>query len=111
MERVDSRDGGICSEGDCDGTMRLKHGTYGSFYGCSNYPDCRHTEPDPNNLAGNTKRNNNRIRGKNKNGIDRLEDAVSHESRIKILEELVSNMAERIESLEFYLDNSEVLGE
>ncbi|MCG7344808.1 NERD domain-containing protein [Sporosarcina sp. ACRSL] len=28
----------------CDGQLILKSGRYGKFYGCSNYPECRHTE-------------------------------------------------------------------
>ena len=30
---------------DCGSVMILRHGKYGDFYGCSNYPACRHTEP------------------------------------------------------------------
>ena len=32
---------GICPQ--CGGTLVLRHGRYGSFYGCSNYPRCRFT--------------------------------------------------------------------
>ncbi|UCZ52895.1 NERD domain-containing protein [Bacillus shivajii] len=28
----------------CNATLSLKKGKYGSFYGCSNFPKCRHTE-------------------------------------------------------------------
>ncbi|GEN82865.1 DNA-binding protein [Sporosarcina luteola] len=28
----------------CSGILTLKSGRYGTFYGCSNYPDCRYTE-------------------------------------------------------------------
>lgn len=28
----------------CSGTLNLKTGRYGKFYGCSNYPGCRYTE-------------------------------------------------------------------
>lgn len=30
---------------DCGSPMVKRHGKYGDFYGCSNYPKCRHTEP------------------------------------------------------------------
>jgi len=30
-----------CNEGD----LIIKHGRYGKFIGCSNYPECKHTEP------------------------------------------------------------------
>ena len=30
---------------ECGGTMIKRHGKYGDFYGCTNYPKCRHTEP------------------------------------------------------------------
>lgn len=30
-----------CNEGD----LIIKHGRWGKFIGCSNYPDCKHTEP------------------------------------------------------------------
>lgn len=29
---------------DCGGVLQLKEGQYGEFLGCSNYPDCEHTE-------------------------------------------------------------------
>ena len=32
---------GICPQ--CGGTLVLRHGKYGNFYGCSNYPRCRFT--------------------------------------------------------------------
>ena len=32
---------GICPQ--CGGTLLLRHGRYGKFYGCSNYPRCRFT--------------------------------------------------------------------
>ena len=28
----------------CDGTLQLRTGPYGLFWGCSNYPQCRYTE-------------------------------------------------------------------
>jgi hypothetical protein len=28
----------------CDGTLILREGKFGKFYGCSNYPKCRYTE-------------------------------------------------------------------
>ena len=31
---------GICPK--CGGTLVLRHGKYGSFYGCSNYPKCHY---------------------------------------------------------------------
>ena len=27
----------------CNGTLKLRNGKYGSFYGCSNYPNCKFT--------------------------------------------------------------------
>ena len=33
---------GICPK--CGGTLVLRHGKYGNFYGCSNYPTCRFTK-------------------------------------------------------------------
>ena len=35
------------SSGDCpfcDGYLILRHGKYGEFYGCSNYPRCKFTK-------------------------------------------------------------------
>lgn len=32
---------GICPK--CGGTMKRRYGRYGSFYGCSNYPNCKYT--------------------------------------------------------------------
>lgn len=32
---------GVCPR--CGGTLVLRHGKYGSFYGCSNYPKCKYT--------------------------------------------------------------------
>jgi len=29
----------------CGGNLVLRNGTYGSFYGCSNYPNCKYTHP------------------------------------------------------------------
>jgi len=29
---------------ECGDRLALKHGTYGDFWGCESYPDCRHTE-------------------------------------------------------------------
>lgn len=29
----------------CGSVMMKRHGKYGDFYGCSNFPSCRHTEP------------------------------------------------------------------
>ena len=34
-------DGKICPQ--CGGTLVLRNGKYGSFYGCKNYPKCRYT--------------------------------------------------------------------
>ncbi|HSJ38132.1 MAG TPA: NERD domain-containing protein [Planococcus sp. (in: firmicutes)] len=34
--------GAMCTK--CGSEMKLKKGRYGSFYGCSNYPICRHTK-------------------------------------------------------------------
>lgn len=31
----------------CGSVMKLKKGRYGLFFGCSNYPECRHTEKSP----------------------------------------------------------------
>ena len=36
-------DNGKCPK--CGGNLVLRKGTYGQFYGCSNYPDCRYTHP------------------------------------------------------------------
>ncbi|MGN0947529.1 MAG: DNA topoisomerase III [Megasphaera sp.] len=36
----------------CGSAMVKRHGKYGDFYGCSNYPTCRHTEP----IAGEKKK-------------------------------------------------------
>ena len=33
--------GNICPR--CGGTLVLRKGKYGTFYGCSNYPKCRYT--------------------------------------------------------------------
>ncbi|WP_157888214.1 nuclease-related domain-containing protein [Bacillus marinisedimentorum] len=38
----DSRDRNICPK--CGGSLSLKKGNFGSFYGCSNYPKCRYTK-------------------------------------------------------------------
>ncbi|WP_295217388.1 NERD domain-containing protein [Ruminococcus sp.] len=32
---------GLCPR--CGGTLLLRHGAYGDFYGCSRFPDCRYT--------------------------------------------------------------------
>lgn len=32
----------ICPE--CGGKMVLRNGKYGQFYGCENYPKCKHTD-------------------------------------------------------------------
>ena len=29
---------------DCGGALKIKHGRYGKFIGCSNYPKCKHIE-------------------------------------------------------------------
>lgn len=29
----------------CGGMLVLRQGIYGSFYGCSNYPNCKYTHP------------------------------------------------------------------
>ena len=29
---------------ECGDRLVEKHGTYGTFWGCASYPDCRHTE-------------------------------------------------------------------
>ena len=34
---------GMCPK--CGGTLVLRNGKYGKFYGCSNYPKCRYTAP------------------------------------------------------------------
>lgn len=36
-------EGRTCPE--CGSLMLRRHGKYGDFYGCGNYPKCRHTEP------------------------------------------------------------------
>ena len=40
-ERKEMINKGICPK--CGGKLVLRHGKYGAFYGCSNYPDCRFT--------------------------------------------------------------------
>ncbi len=30
---------------ECGGQLMIRHGRFGKFIGCSNFPDCRHTEP------------------------------------------------------------------
>ena len=35
----------ICPQ--CGGELRVKTGKYGKFYGCSNYPNCKHTQSIP----------------------------------------------------------------
>jgi DNA topoisomerase-1 len=30
---------------ECGNQLMIRHGRYGKFIGCSNFPDCRHTEP------------------------------------------------------------------
>jgi len=30
---------------ECGSPLVLRHGRYGKFIGCSNFPECRHTEP------------------------------------------------------------------
>ena len=41
-DELDSKlDSGICPK--CGGTLVLRNGRYGSFYGCSNYTDCKFT--------------------------------------------------------------------
>jgi restriction system protein len=42
-ETTKEKDKIICDK--CGGEMILKHGRYGDFYGCSNYPKCRNTKP------------------------------------------------------------------
>jgi len=32
---------------ECDGRLVRKHGKYGDFLSCVNYPDCRHSEDIP----------------------------------------------------------------
>ncbi|MBG9979982.1 type I DNA topoisomerase [Facklamia sp. DSM 111018] len=46
MEEIEIKDepaGFNCPE--CDNPMVIKIGRYGKFYACSNFPDCRHTQP------------------------------------------------------------------
>lgn len=33
-----------CPMPECDGTLRTRHGRYGLFLGCSNFPRCKHSE-------------------------------------------------------------------
>ena len=40
--RIQLEDMLICPK--CNGALLLKHGPYGEFYGCSNYPKCRYTK-------------------------------------------------------------------
>ena len=34
---------GICPR--CGGKLVMRNGSYGQFYGCSNYPKCKFTKP------------------------------------------------------------------
>ena len=36
------KEGRVCPQ--CGGAMVCRHGKYGDFWGCTNYPKCRHTE-------------------------------------------------------------------
>ncbi|WP_342769563.1 topoisomerase DNA-binding C4 zinc finger domain-containing protein [Suttonella ornithocola] len=36
--------------GACGGILKLRQGKKGKFWGCSNYPDCKHTEQDVNGI-------------------------------------------------------------
>ncbi len=38
-------DPNLCPEPGCGGILKEKNGRYGSFWGCSNYPNCRYTRP------------------------------------------------------------------
>lgn len=38
-----SESGGPCPRNNCGGTLVLRRGRFGEFYGCSNYPRCRQT--------------------------------------------------------------------
>lgn len=40
-QKKDAVSSGKCPR--CDGTLVLRNGKYGSFYGCSNYPSCNYT--------------------------------------------------------------------
>jgi len=37
----------VSAEGcpSCSGHLVLRHGKYGPFYGCSNYPNCTYSQP------------------------------------------------------------------
>ncbi len=41
-DKVKSKGGRICPV--CGSPMKKRNGRYGEFWGCSSYPDCRHTE-------------------------------------------------------------------
>ena len=43
LKRDIAVESGICPR--CGGTLMLRQGKYGKFYGCSNYPKCKYTTP------------------------------------------------------------------
>ena len=43
LKRDIAVENGICPR--CGGTLTLRQGKYGKFYGCSNYPKCKYTTP------------------------------------------------------------------
>lgn len=43
LKRDIAVESGICPR--CGGTLTIRQGKYGKFYGCSNYPKCKYTTP------------------------------------------------------------------
>ncbi len=43
QRQEDNRRNGACPQ--CGGRLVIRQGKYGSFYGCSNYPNCKYTHP------------------------------------------------------------------
>ncbi|MGV8146337.1 MAG: type I DNA topoisomerase [Alkaliphilus sp.] len=46
---LDEESDEICKK--CDANMVIKHGRFGKFLACSNYPECKHTEPIVNKIG------------------------------------------------------------
>jgi ssDNA-binding Zn-finger/Zn-ribbon topoisomerase 1 len=82
----------------CDsGRMIKKTGTYGEFMGCSTYPECCGTTG-----VNGQRRDFSRARAA---GIQPAQGSLNR--RVEVLEELLANAIERIESLEYYLSDEE----
>ena len=46
---LDEESDEVCKK--CEATMLIKHGRYGKFLACSNYPECKYTEPIVNKIG------------------------------------------------------------